>query len=57
MAGKNAPVLHAEFVVLLMKDAIEPVPPAKLGFHSPYFIIPKKDSGLWLILVLWVARH
>ncbi|XP_050958021.1 uncharacterized protein LOC127159160 [Labeo rohita] len=39
-------VLCAEFAVLLAKDAIEPVPPAemKLGFYSPYFIVPKKNA-------------
>ncbi len=34
------------------KDAIEPVPPAEMrqGFYSPYFIVPKKGSGLRPIL-------
>ncbi len=34
------------------KDAIEPVPPAKMrqGFYSPYFIVPKKGGGLRPIL-------
>ncbi len=43
-----AGVLHAEIVVLLTKDAIEPVPPAEMksGFFSLYFIVPKKGSGL-----------
>ncbi|KAI2642399.1 ORF V: Enzymatic polyprotein [Labeo rohita] len=42
----DASVLHAEITVLLAKDAIELVPPAemKLGFYSPYFIIPKKND-------------
>ncbi|KAL0160837.1 hypothetical protein M9458_044562, partial [Cirrhinus mrigala] len=42
-----AAVLHAEIAVLLVKDAIEPVPPAKMksGFYSPYFIVPKKSGG------------
>ncbi len=40
------PVLHEEIAVLLAKDAIEPVPPAEMrqGFHSPYFIVPKKSG-------------
>ncbi len=52
----DAPVLHAEIVVLLAKDAIEPVPPADMrsGFVSPYFIVPKKSSGLRPILDLGV---
>ncbi len=39
------------------KDAIEPVPPAEMesGFYSPYFIAPKKGSGLWTILDLWIG--
>lgn len=38
------PVLCAEITVLLIKDVIEPVPPAKMksGFYSPLFIKPKK---------------
>ncbi|KAL0204691.1 hypothetical protein M9458_002709, partial [Cirrhinus mrigala] len=44
----DASVLRAEIAVLLVKDAIEPVPPAEMksGFYSPYFIVPKKTSGL-----------
>ncbi len=44
----DAPVLRAEITVLLAKDVIEPVPPAdmRLGFYSPYFIVPKKSGGL-----------
>ncbi|KAL0173577.1 hypothetical protein M9458_029545, partial [Cirrhinus mrigala] len=40
-----ASVLRAEIAVLLAEDAVEPVPPAemKLGFYSPYFIVPKKS--------------
>ncbi|KAL0147994.1 hypothetical protein M9458_056721, partial [Cirrhinus mrigala] len=43
----DASVLRAEIAVLLAKDAIESVPPAemKLGFYSPYFIVPKKNGG------------
>lgn len=46
--NKDNPVLHVEIVVLLAKNAIEPVPPAKMKsrFYSPYIIIPKKGSGL-----------
>ncbi|KAL0152709.1 hypothetical protein M9458_052432 [Cirrhinus mrigala] len=38
---------------------IEPVPPAemKLGFYSPYFIIPKKNDGLRPILDLRVLNR
>ncbi|KAI2657741.1 Transposon Ty3-I Gag-Pol polyprotein [Labeo rohita] len=45
----DASVLRAEIVVLLVEDAIKPVPQAKIqsGFYSPYFIVPKK-SGLGL---------
>ncbi len=50
----DAHVLHAEIVVLLAKDVIEPVPPAGMrsGFYSPYFIVPKKSGGLRPILDL-----
>ncbi|KAI2667881.1 ORF V: Enzymatic polyprotein [Labeo rohita] len=50
----HAAVLRAEVAVLLAKDAIEPVPPAEMksGFYSPYFIAPKKSSGLRPILDL-----
>ncbi len=52
--SRNAPVLREEIAVLLAKDAIEPVPPAKKrqGFYSPYFIVPKKGGGLRPILDL-----
>ncbi len=57
--SKDAPVLRAEVAVLLAKDAIEPVPPAKMksGFYSPYFIVPKKDGGLRPILDLRVLNR
>ncbi|KAI2652499.1 ORF V: Enzymatic polyprotein [Labeo rohita] len=44
----DASVLRAEIAVLLAKDTIEPVTPAEMksGFYSPYFIVPKKSSGL-----------
>ncbi|KAL0160989.1 hypothetical protein M9458_044714, partial [Cirrhinus mrigala] len=50
----HAAVLRAEVAVLLVKDAIEPVPPAEMksGFYSPYFIVPKKSGGLRPILDL-----
>ncbi|KAI2665756.1 Protein P [Labeo rohita] len=61
MKAADAPVLRAEIATLLAKDAIEPVPPAdmRMGFYSPYFIVPKKgEQGIcilnylddWLIL-------
>ncbi len=52
-------VLRAEIVVLLAKDAIEPVPPADMrsGFYSPYFIVPKKSGGLRPILDLRVLNR
>ncbi|KAI2647571.1 Endogenous retrovirus group K member 9 Pol protein [Labeo rohita] len=55
----GASVLRAEIVVLLAKDAIEPVPPAKMksGFYSPYFIILKKNGGLRPILDLRVLNR
>ncbi len=39
---------------LLVKGAIETVPPAQSesGFYSCYFLVPKKDGGLWPILDL-----
>lgn len=48
MAGKDAPILLVEIAVLLVKDAIEPVPPAEMkkGFYSPYFTVPKKGGVL-----------
>ncbi len=56
--NKDAPVSHAKIVVLLAKDAIEPVPPAEMksGFYSPYFIVPKKGDGLRPILDLHVLN-
>ncbi|KAI2644980.1 Transposon Ty3-G Gag-Pol polyprotein [Labeo rohita] len=55
----DASVLHAEIAVLLAKDTIEPVPSAKmkLGFYSPYFIVPKKNGGLRPILDLRVLNR
>ncbi len=55
----DAPVLRAEIAVLLAKDAIEPVPPADMrtGFYNPYFIVPKKGSGLRPILDLRVLNR
>ncbi len=52
-------VLLAEIVVLLAKEAIEPVPPAEMksGFYSPYFIVPKKGDGLRPILDLRVLNQ
>ncbi len=57
--NKVAPVLRAEVAVLLAKEAIEPVPPAKMksGFYSPYFIVPKKGGGLRPILDLHVLNR
>ncbi len=59
MAVRNAPVFRKEIAVLLAKDAIEPVPPAKKrqGFYSPYFIVPKKCGGLRPILDLRVLNR
>ncbi len=55
----DAPVLRAEIAVLLVKDAIEPVPPADMrsGLFSPDFIVPKKGGGLRLILDLRVLNR
>ncbi len=55
----SGPVLRAEIAVLLVKDAIEPVPPAGIrsGFYSPYFIVPKKIGGLQPILDLRVLNR
>ncbi len=46
VAVRNAPVLREEIAVLLAKDAIEPVAPAEMrqGFHSTYFVVPKKSG-------------
>ncbi len=56
---KDAPLLRAEVAILLAKDAIEPVPPAKMksGFYSPYFIVPKKGGGSRPILDLRVLNR
>ncbi|KAL0162349.1 hypothetical protein M9458_041745, partial [Cirrhinus mrigala] len=62
----NRPCSHLVFTSrqeianLLLKDAIEPVPPAEMkkGSYSPYFIVPKKGGGLRPILDLRVyAPH
>ncbi len=55
----DAHVLCAEIIVLLARDAIEPVPPADMrsGFYSPYFIVPKKSGGLRSILDLRVSNR
>ncbi len=52
--GSRCPCLVRGITVLLAKDVMVPVPPAdmKAGFFSPYFIVPKKSSGLWPILGL-----
>ena len=54
--NENAHVLRAEVKNLLVKGAIEIVPPAHRdsGFYSRYFLVPKKDGGLRPILDL---RH
>ncbi len=59
VAVRNAPVLREEIAVLLVKDAIEPVPPAEMrqGFYSPYFIVPKKGGGLRPIMDLRVLNR
>lgn len=59
VAGKDAPVLRMEIAVLLAKDAIDPVPPAKIksGFYSPYFIVQKEGGGLWPIFDLRVLNR
>ncbi|XP_073808527.1 uncharacterized protein [Danio rerio] len=53
------PVLREEIAVLLAKDAIEQVSTVEMesGFYSPYFIMPKKSSGLWPILDLLVLNR
>ncbi len=55
----DAHVLRVEIVVLLAKDAIEPVLPADMrsGFYSPYFIVPKKSGGLRPIMDLQVLNR
>ncbi len=59
VAVRDAPVLRKGIAVLLAKDAIKPVPPAEMrqGFHSPYFIVPKKGGSLWPILDLRVLNR
>ncbi len=48
----KASVLQQELSSLLLKGAIEGVPESDLkqGFFSRYFLLPKKDEGLWPIL-------
>ncbi len=52
--SEDAQVLRAEVMNLLVKGAIEIVPPAQSesGFYSRYFLISKKDSGMRPILDL-----
>ncbi len=52
LAARNASCLARGDCCPPGKDAIEPVPPAEMrqGFYSPYFIVPKKGSGLRPIL-------
>lgn len=49
VAGKDAPVLCAEIVVLVVKDAIEPVPPTEMekGFYSSYY---HTEERLWVTM-------
>jgi len=51
---EQALVLEQEVKTLLLKGAIERVPPPsrELGYYSRYFIVPKKDGGLRPILDL-----
>ncbi len=51
---EQALVMEQEVDTFLRKEAIEVVPPLdrESGFYSRYFIIPKKDGGLRLILDL-----
>lgn len=58
VAVQDALILHEEIAVLLVKDATKPVPPPEMesGIYSPYFIMPKKGSGLRLILDLRVLN-
>lgn len=53
-----AHVLHAEVMSLAAKEAVETAPPphSESGFYSYYFLIPKKDGGLKLILDLRLNR-
>ncbi|KAL0177313.1 hypothetical protein M9458_026207, partial [Cirrhinus mrigala] len=57
--GDSATVLRQKIANLLVKDAVEPVPPAEMKkrFYSPYFIVPKKGSGLRPILDLRVLNR
>ncbi|KAI7789533.1 putative NACHT [Triplophysa rosa] len=58
--GRDAPVHRAEVASLLVKGAIEPIPPAEMfsGLYSKYFIVHKKGGGLRPILDLRVLnRH
>ncbi|KAI2664245.1 Transposon Ty3-G Gag-Pol polyprotein [Labeo rohita] len=52
-------VMEQEVATLLRKEAIEVVPPhdRESGFYSRYFIVPKKDGGLRLILDLRVLNR
>ncbi len=52
----DAPVQYEKIAVLLVKEAIEPVPPVEQEFYSPYFIVPKKSGSLWPILDLQVLN-
>lgn len=56
---EQALVLEQEVKTLLLKGAIERVPPPsrELGYYSRYFIVPKKDGGLRPILDLRVLNH
>ncbi len=51
--------MRAEVMNLLVKGAIEVVPPAQSesGFYSRYFLVPKKDGGLQPILDLRLLNH
>ncbi|KAI5085722.1 zonadhesin isoform X2, partial [Silurus meridionalis] len=64
--GSRALVLEQEVRTLLVKEAIEVVPPLvqESGFYSPYFVVPKKDAGQYVILstpfgleVRWDGNH
>ncbi len=57
--SEDAQVLRAEVMNLLVKGAIEVVPPAQSesGFYSRYFLVPKKDGGLRPILELRLLNH
>lgn len=54
-----AHVLHSDVMNLPAKEAVETVPPAyrESGFYSHYFLLPKKDGGLRLILDLRQLNH